>query len=91
MKGFIMLICCGLLILFFCRLLSYFSLKTAFEQIPEQKQRDLKENIGKTQEAIKIELRQKYQADIMNYDAMAQRLEMEKAKVKEIENKRKIN
>jgi regulatory protein YycI of two-component signal transduction system YycFG len=62
-------------------------LKKSLEEFSKQKESEFSARIQKEKEFIRKDLEQKYQADIVSYQAMAQRLEMEKQRSKELEAK----
>jgi len=66
-----------------------FQLNNKFKTFEKAKQVEFKEKLAKARELIRQDLQGKYSADIVSYQAMVKRLEIEKNKVKELEAKTK--
>jgi len=73
----------------FCFLLFFanMSLKKQISHLDQDKEIELKERISREKELIRRDLEEKHAADMVSYQAMAKRLELEKKKVKELEEK----
>lgn len=73
----------------FCALLFFanISLKKQISHLDQDKEIELKERISREKTLIRRDLEEKHAADMVSYQAMAKRLELEKKKVKELEEK----
>lgn len=73
----------------FCALLFFanIGLKKQISHLDQDKEKELKERISKEKVLIRKDLEEKHAADMVSYQAMAKRLELEKKKVKELEEK----
>lgn len=62
-------------------------LKNTLKQLNSKKEKEFNEKIKKERELIRKDLEEKHAADMVSYEAMARRMELEKKKVKELEEK----
>jgi len=62
-------------------------LKKSFDGLDQRKEQEFASKLAKEKQFIRQDLEEKYAADIVSYNAMAKRLEIEKKKVKELEEK----
>ncbi len=76
-----------LLGLFAYILVSNLSLKGVFRDLEKKKEAELKSKIVQERELIRRDLDEKYRADLVSFEAMAKRLEIEKKRMKELEQK----
>ncbi len=62
-------------------------LNKSLNELDQRKDQEFTLKLDKEKEFIRQDLEEKYAADIVSYNAMAKRLEIEKKKVKELEEK----
>jgi len=67
-------------------LIAHQGVKYKLVNIDKIKEKELEKRLVVERKNIKKDLEEKHQADIVSYQAMAKRLELEKAKVKTAEN-----
>jgi len=68
-------------------MLSSLACKHTLVVVDKKNQLELEKHIAREKELIRKDLEEKYAADIVSYNAMAKRLELEKQKAKELEGK----
>lgn len=63
------------------------SLKGVLRDLEHRKETELKSKIAQERELIRRDLDEKYRADLVSFEVMAKRLEIEKKRMKELEQK----
>jgi len=63
------------------------SLKGVLRDLESKKETELKSKIAQERELIRKDLDEKYRADLVSFEVMAKRLELEKKRMKELEQK----
>ena len=84
------------LVVLLCCLCAYFMVSSIAREhtlviMDKKNQQELERTIAREKELIRKDLEEKYAADIVSYDAMAKRLELEKQKARELEAKLKAS
>lgn len=64
-------------------------LKRVFRGLEKKKEQDYQKRLSQERELIKRDLDEKYRADMVSFEAMHKRLEIERKRVKELEEKLK--
>ena len=64
-------------------------LNTKLTRLNVEKEKDFESRLNKEKEIIREDMQEKYQADMVSYEAMAKRLELEKNKALELEGQLK--
>lgn len=84
-------IAAGVLVVVFCVALFYVGRTSGAARRPTDAslEREFSQKLSVEREKIKRDLDEKYRADMVSYEAMAKRLQLEKEKVKELEEKAK--
>jgi hypothetical protein len=65
------------------------SLNAKIKKLNAQRDKELRAGIDKEMEFVRQDMQEKYAADMVSYQAMAKRLEIEKKKAAELENQLK--
>ena len=63
------------------------SLQRSLSEVSNRAKEDFKAAVIKERELIRRDLDEKYRADLVSFEAMAKRVELEKKKVKELQEK----
>jgi len=90
-KGILLLVItasllCGLNIYFY---VSNLSLRSAIGNLNKEKEKEFKSRLGKERALVRKDLDEKYRADLVSFEAMHKRLEIEKSRIKELQEKLK--
>ena len=78
----------GMLLFFGLTLYLYIgnlSLKNSLSELDTSKEKEFQERLKRERGFINKDLEERYRADIISYQAMARRLELEKKKIKELQ------
>lgn len=82
----------GIMVFLFLGFLVYIlminlSLKRALRDFENRKEAELKSKIAQERESIRRDLDEKYRADLVSFEVMKKRLEIEKERTKELQEK----